>query len=85
MTDDDGLDQIFLIDGQRSSLGQYFIYPSHRVKLENFFDYLLFCFIWTSLKLTLITFLKSSIKLKKDIIVLRASVRFENGPHAKNR
>ena len=44
MTDDDGLDQIFSIGKQMSPRGQYFIYPSHRVKLENFFDDLLFLF-----------------------------------------
>ena len=59
VTDDDGLDQRFSIGGQRSSHGQYFIYSSHRVKLENFFDDLLFYFISTSLKITLIIFLKS--------------------------
>ena len=38
MSDDDGLDQRFSIGGPQSSWGQYFIYPSHRLKLEKNFD-----------------------------------------------
>ena len=83
MTDDDGLDQRFSMGGQTSSRGQYFIYPSLQEKLESFFDNLVY-FIGTLLKFTFITFLKSPIKLRKYIkFGPRASVHFENGPHAK--
>ena len=83
VTDNDGLDHRFSIGGQRSTQG--YIYPSHRVKLENFLYDLLFYFIWTtSLKFTLITFLRLPMKLRKISDRPRASVRFENGPHAKS-
>ena len=81
VTDDDGLDKKFSIGEQQSLWGQYFICLSRRMKLENFFEDLAFLCIWaTSLKFTLITFLKSLMKLGKIYNGPRASVRFENGP-----
>ena len=36
VTDDNGLDQRFSMGEPRSSRGQYFVYPLHRIKLEIF-------------------------------------------------
>ena len=86
MTDDDGVDQIFLIGGPQSSQGLCFIYPSLPVKLESFLNDLFLYFIWTtSLKFTSITFLRSPVKLRKIYNRITCLSAFQKWATCQNR